>query len=64
MLNWKAGARPEDGSWAQYWYASVHRSTGFSPYRQKSEPFPEHLEPLLAECRPYYEQLSALAVQA
>lgn len=64
MLSWKAGARPEDGSWAKYWYKSVHESTGFGKYVQKSEPFPESLKPLLAECVPYYEQLSKLAIQA
>jgi hypothetical protein len=64
MLSWPAGPRPEDGSWAKYWYASVHKSTGFAPYRPKKAPFPPHLEPLLAECRPYYEQLQALAIQA
>lgn len=64
MLSWAAGARPEDGSWAKYWYGSVHRSTGFQPYKPKSEPFPEKLRPLLAECQPYYEQLAALAIEA
>jgi len=64
MLNWEAGARPEDGSWAQYWYYNVHRSTGFAPYRPKTEPFPEHLKPLLEECRPYYEQLKKEAILA
>ena len=49
MLSWEAGARPEDGSWAKYWYHSVHQSTGFAPYKPKNEPFPPHLEPLLAE---------------
>ena len=64
MLAWDAGARPEDGSWAKYWYASVHRSTGFAPYRPKTTPFPAHLKPLLDECRPYYERLAALAIRA
>lgn len=64
MLSWKAGARPEDGSWAKYWYKSVHESTGFGEYVKKSVQFPQHLEPLLAECMPYYEQLNALAIQA
>ena len=64
MLSWKAGARPEDGSWARYWYKSVHESTGFGGYVKKSTPFPKHLEPLLAECIPLYEQLNALAIQA
>lgn len=30
MLSWEAGARPEDGAWAPYWYHSVQSSTGFS----------------------------------
>jgi hypothetical protein len=64
MLSWKAGARPEDGSWAKYWYKSVHQSTGFGKYIQKSEPFPESLKPLLEECKPYYEQLNAMAIKA
>ena len=64
MLSWRAGARPEDGSWAKHWYKSVHESTGFGKYVQKSEPFPESLKPLLEECRPYYEQLNAMAIKA
>jgi hypothetical protein len=64
MLSWEAGVRPEDGSWAQYWYKSVHQSTGFGKYSQKSEPFPELLKPLLEECLPLYEQLSRLAIKA
>ncbi len=64
MLSWPAGARPEDGIWAQHWYTSVHRSTGFQPYQPKSEPFPEQLEPLLEECMPYYEALVKQAITA
>jgi len=64
MLSWKAGPRPEDGSWAKYWYKSVHQSTGFGKYAPKSEPFPEALKPLLEECQPYYEQLNAIAIKA
>ncbi len=62
MLHWEAGARLEDGLWAKYWYHSVHQSTGFGTYAPKSAPFPKSLEPLLAECQPYYDQLSALAI--
>jgi hypothetical protein len=61
MLKWEAGGRPEDGSWARYWYHAVHRSTGFEKYRPKTDPFPEKLIPLLEECLPYYEQLQALS---
>ncbi len=62
MLHWQAGPRPEDGGWAKYWYASVHRSTGFHPYTPKPSPFPDHLKPLLAECQPYYAHLVARAL--
>lgn len=64
MLQWQAGARPEDGVWAKYWYKSVHHSTGFDTYRAKERPFPPRLLPLLGQCRPHYEQLASLAIQA
>ncbi len=48
---------PEDGIWAKYWYDSVHKSSGFIPYKAKSEVFPKHLNALLNECLPYYEEL-------
>ena len=64
MLSWPQGARPEDGIWAPYWYKNVHRSTGFKPYRLKTEPLAEHLQPLLEECRPHYGRLYARAIRA
>ncbi len=62
MLSWERGARPEDGVWAKYWYANIHNSTGFKTYQPKKEKFPKNLEPLLLECKPYYEKLLALAI--
>ncbi len=64
MLSWPAGPRPEDGVWAPHWYANVHRSTGFGPYRPKTDPFPVRLEPVLEECRPHYEALYRHALRA
>ena len=64
MLSWNAGPRREDGLWAPHWYENVHRSTGFMPYRPKTEAFPEQLQPLLEECRPYYDRLFAEALRA
>ena len=63
MLHWRAGPRPEDGIWAKHWYHAVHRSTGFSAYVHKDS-FPERLEPLLAECVPWYEKLFDHAIRA
>jgi len=64
MLHWSAGARPEDGIWAKYWYHSVHQSTGFEAYRAKHEPFSPRLLRLLAECKPYYDLLAERAIRA
>ena len=64
MLSWEPGPRPEDGIWARHWYANVHRSKGFEPYRPKRATFPRELEPLLAECAPRYERLVARAIKA
>lgn len=64
MLSWKAGPRPEDGAWAPFWYANVHRSTGFQPYRPLSGPLPPHLEELAERCRPFYEELYEAALKA
>lgn len=64
MLSWAPGPRPYDGVWAKYWYQNVHRSTGFEPYREKQEPFPPRLLPLLEECRPHYAMLARVAIQA
>lgn len=62
MLSWKVGARPEDGVWAKYWYASVHQSTQFQTYRPKTAPFPDYLKPLLEECQVHYEVLQSFTL--
>jgi hypothetical protein len=64
MLSWPAGPRPEDGVWAKYWYDNVHKSTGFAPYRPKTEPFPAELRPLLQDCMPLYRELHGAAIRA
>lgn len=64
MLSWPAQPRPEDGVWARHWYHSLHRSTGFQPYRAKTEPLPNGLEELLETCRPLYRRLRERALTA
>jgi hypothetical protein len=60
MLSWSAGPRPTDGVWARHWYGSVWESTGFGPYREAAPvELPAELEPLAAECEPYYQELAA-----
>lgn len=63
MLQWEAGPRPEDGPWAKYWYHNLHRSTGFVPFSEKKDPFPDRLRPLLDACLPHYEYLTAHAIR-
>lgn len=62
MLRWPAGPKSYDGVWASDWYRNVHRSTGFQPFRLKTEPFPGELKPLLEECRPYYGILMSRSI--
>ena len=64
MLRWPAGPKPEDGVWAKHWYANVHASTGFSPYRPRTSAFPSKLRPLLEESVPLYESLRGYAIPA
>ena len=64
MLTWEAGARPEDGVWAPYWYANVHKSTGFQPYVAKEVILSPDLEGLATECQTFYERLLARAIKA
>lgn len=64
MLSWPPGPKPEDGVWAPYWYYNVRRSAGFMPFSEKTEPFPDSVKPLLAECRPHYTFLLSRAIRA
>ena len=60
MLAWPTGPRPSDGVWARYWYDSVWRSTAFGPYREPADDdLPAELEPLAAQCQPFYDELAA-----
>ena len=63
MLHWEAGSIAEDGIWAPYWYHAVHRSTGFAPYEPKTG-FPDSLQGLLRECKPWYDKLYEHAIRA
>ena len=56
MLKWKTGPIKEDGIWSKYWYHTVHKSSGFIPYKAKPE-LPKTLLKLYNNCRPYYKNL-------
>ncbi|MQL72406.1 hypothetical protein Taro_004738 [Colocasia esculenta] len=57
MLRWEAGPKPIDGMWAPWWYKSVHKSTGFTPPRTYTLPFPPSLYGLLEQSLPFYNML-------
>ena len=59
MLVWEAGPKPEDGTWAKYWYDRLHASTGFESYRSKDDVVPDRLTHVLVECEPAYAKLAA-----
>jgi hypothetical protein len=64
MLSWPPGPKPEDGVWAADWYQRLHKTTGFVPYRPKTDRFPSELEPIYRECLPHYELLVSYALRA
>ncbi len=56
MLRWPAGGHKNDGVWARHWYATVHRSTGFT---QADGPCPPEKSALLDAALPIYQTLAA-----
>jgi hypothetical protein len=59
MLHWPAGPRATDGVWAEHWYGSVNRSTGFVPPAPPPDPLPAECRSLLSECQALYAQLDS-----
>jgi hypothetical protein len=57
MLSWPPGLRPTDGIWAEYWYKEVETTTGFCPYKPKTDPVPQALSELYRQCLECYELL-------
>lgn len=62
MIYWDKGPISEDGSWAKYWYSSIHKSTGFLPYKEKNEEIPSHLLSLYKKCNVVYQKLRNIAL--
>ena len=63
MLHWEPGPRPEDGVWAKYWYASVHKSTGFAPQRSEERELPMGLEGLYEAAMGHFNFLNDYAIK-
>ena len=62
MLTWDAGPVPEDGVWAEHWYARTHTTTGFGRPRQREVDLPDHLAEIAAAARPLYDRIAAHAL--
>lgn len=65
MLTWPAGAKPEiDGVWADHWYATSHKSTGFGVGVAQNRPttVPAGLEAVLEECNDLFAVLQKRVV--
>lgn len=63
MLKWEPGPKPVDGLWAPWWYASVHKSSGFMAPSTYPKPFPFKLYSLLEQCLPFYTILKRHALR-
>jgi branched-chain amino acid aminotransferase group I len=68
MLTWPAGPKPCDGPWADWWYQSVHKSTGWEVKETDSaggssrryRTLPPALYPALQAAMPAYDYLKSL----
>lgn len=61
MLSWPAGSKSIDGNWAKYWYANVHKSTGW--IQRSPRPIPHvHHTSLLKKNLPYFNLLEQKAI--
>ena len=57
MMTWGAGARPEDGPWAPWWYTGVHASAGWEARKPSEHSVPAHLKELHGSCLDAYHAL-------
>ncbi|NMM49965.1 sulfotransferase-like domain-containing protein [Marinigracilibium pacificum] len=63
MLSWNPGPRPEDGCWAKYWYANVHKSNGLMQKSEQPKQVPEKYQQLYTEASKYYNELFKHAIK-
>ena len=57
MMSWPAGPKPEDGVWAEHWYDSVWKSTGWQPYASKDVELLATAAAAMPEAMAAYERL-------
>ena len=63
MLNWPQGKRDSDGAWAEHWYHSVEKSTGFGRAKQHTLNLNAQQMAVVDEVMPFYEKMKAKALQ-
>ena len=62
MLSWPEGPKPEDGVWAEHWYARTHTTTGFGRPRQREIDLTDDQAEVAAAARPLYDRIAAHAL--
>jgi hypothetical protein len=63
MLNWPLGPRDSDGVWAEHWYHSVEKSTGFGEAKKQRLTLAPAQTAVVDEVMPYYEKMHAKALR-
>ncbi|MFT4938199.1 MAG: hypothetical protein ACI88A_001223 [Paraglaciecola sp.] len=63
MLNWPVGSRSSDGVWAEHWYHSVEKSTGFAQYSASTFTLNAAQLDVVEQVKPHYEQLAKLRIK-
>jgi hypothetical protein len=58
MLSWPAGGHSSDGVWAEHWYASVWKSTGFASAEGPLPTLTGEMGALCERAMPFYEKLA------
>lgn len=62
MLSWPKGGHASDGIWAQHWYGSVHKSTGFAAPESDLPQLEPDLQKVADAAMPHYEALAAFKI--
>lgn len=62
MLQWPMGEIHDPVPWADHWYGSVMKSTGFQRPKLVERTLPDRYRPLYEEALPYYEKLKTHAI--
>ena len=63
MLQWPTGRRDSDGVWAEHWYQSVEKSTGFGPRQARNLQLAPEQKALAEQMQEYYRQLAAQRIK-